>query len=109
MGIAYDPQRLVEKKRPKCDGGWVRSGQNHLRWGDAELDETDLSVLDAGRSTGEVSSLLWEDHAVNELGLIDGTTEALDYLDIVEVGVWKTTMCGGNFHDSVDRERCEQG
>lgn len=56
-----------------------------LRRGQAELDQSDLGVLDAGGASGAAGRALVEDEAVDELGVVDGAAELGDDADVAEV------------------------
>jgi hypothetical protein len=59
-----------------------------LRGGERELNDTDFSVLNAGGATGEVTGfLVYEDKAVDELGIVDSAADFLSNVDVVEVSV----------------------
>jgi len=77
-----------------------------LRGRESELNETDLGILDFGRTTSEVRSLLVnEDKAVNELGIIDSTAKLLGNIDIAEINIGIVLL----INDTEDSINCHWG
>ena len=61
---------------------YVRLGRTGL-----ELDETNLRLLYPRRATDSGDNILVQYHAVDQLGILDGSADLLDYADIAQVDV----------------------
>lgn len=72
-----------------------------------ELDQSNLGLLDSGGATSRLNDVLGEDKTVNQLGIIDGTSDLLHNADILQINV---DSSGGldDLQDSIDGNGSEQ-
>lgn len=66
--------------------------ETHIGLGGAqlELDQTDLGPLHPDRAAGALEHRLGENQAVDELAVLEGSSDLLDYPDVLQVHV----ICG---------------
>lgn len=72
-----------------------------------KLDQTNLGLLDSGGATGRLDDVLGEDKTINQLGIIDGTSDLLHNANILQINVDGS----GRFNDpqnSIDGNGSEQ-
>lgn len=81
----------------------------HVRLGrrELELDDPDLGLFDASRAAGRGDDILVQEHAVHQLGVVNGATDLLDEADVAQVDV--VGFGGDEAEDRVDGDGSEDG